>query len=135
MIKNRLEKNFKKLKSWAEKNKIEAYRLYDKDIPEFPFLIDVYKDYCVIYDKTEMIDQGKNKDAEVMQAAKEVLQIPMEKVLLKKREKQKGLNQYQKLEATNRRLEVLENGIPVLVCGIILIPDFLLITVLCAISF
>jgi 23S rRNA (cytosine1962-C5)-methyltransferase len=62
-----------------------------------------------------MIDQGKNKDAEVMQAAKEVLQIPMEKVLLKKREKQKGLNQYQKLEATNRRLEVLENGIPVLV--------------------
>jgi 23S rRNA (cytosine1962-C5)-methyltransferase len=40
MIKNRLEKNFKKLKSWAEKNKIEAYRLYDKDIPEFPFLIE-----------------------------------------------------------------------------------------------
>lgn len=115
MIKNRLEKNFKKLKPWADKNKIEAYRLYDKDIPEYPFLIDIYKDHCVVYDKTEMIDEGKNKDADVVTAASEILGFPSDKIILKKREKQKGTNQYNKLEASNRRFQVLENGVPVLV--------------------
>ena len=62
MIFNKLEKNLKKLKPWADRAKIEVYRLYDKDIPEFPFLIDIYKDYIVVFDKTEDIDHGKNKD-------------------------------------------------------------------------
>jgi 23S rRNA (cytosine1962-C5)-methyltransferase/23S rRNA (guanine2445-N2)-methyltransferase / 23S rRNA (guanine2069-N7)-methyltransferase len=115
MIKNRLEKNLKKFKPWAEKNKIEAYRLYDKDIPEYPFLVDIYKDYCVIYDKTEIIDEGKNKDLDVVKAVEELLQFPSDKVILKKRERQKGVSQYNKLEATNRRFQVLENGVPVLV--------------------
>lgn len=115
MIKNRLEKNLKKLRPWAGKNKIEAYRLYDKDIPEFPFLVDIYKDYCVIYDKTEIIDEGKNKVLEISKAVEDLLKISPAKIVLKKREKQKGVNQYQKLEATNRRFQVLENGVPVLV--------------------
>ncbi|MFN3455270.1 MAG: class I SAM-dependent methyltransferase, partial [Pseudobdellovibrio sp.] len=115
MIINRLEKNLKKLKPWADKNKIEAYRLYDKDIPEYPFLVDIYKNYCVIYDKTELIDQGKNKDLEVIEAVKKVLHLDSDKIILKKREKQKGQNQYQKLQTSNEKFQVLENGIPVLV--------------------
>lgn len=115
MIANRLEKNIKKLKPWATKNKIEAYRLYDRDIPEYPFLIDIYKDYCVIYDKTETIDAGKSKEDHVKDAVRSVLQISDEKIIYKKRERQKGLSQYQKLTATNERFSVLENGVPVLV--------------------
>jgi 23S rRNA (cytosine1962-C5)-methyltransferase len=48
---NRLNKNFKKLESWLKQYGIEAYRLYDKDIPEYPFQIDIYKNYCVVYEK------------------------------------------------------------------------------------
>jgi len=114
-IKNRIEKNYKKLNPWAEKNKIEAYRLYDRDIPEFPFLIDIYKDYCVVYDKTEVVDQGKNKDMAVLESLQSVLGIPMSKIILKKRERQSGLNQYTKLQSKNEKIQVLENGVPVLV--------------------
>ncbi len=119
MILNKLEKNLKKLGPWATRAKIEAYRLYDKDIPEFPFLVDVYKDFVVIFDKTEEIDQGKNKDVEVVAAVKKLFQFTDEiastKIVLKKRERQKGLNQYQKLEHKNEKITVLENGVPVLV--------------------
>ena len=59
MIKNRLEKNLKKLLAWSDKNKIEAYRLYDRDIPEYPFIVDRYKDHFVVYDKSEKIDEEK----------------------------------------------------------------------------
>jgi 23S rRNA (cytosine1962-C5)-methyltransferase len=119
MILNKLEKNLKKLKPWADRAKIEAFRLYDKDIPEFPFLVDVYKDYIVVFDKTEDIDHGKNKDVEVIAAVKKLFQLDDEsavkKIILKKRERQKGLNQYQKLEHKNEKIIVQENGISVLV--------------------
>ncbi len=119
MILNKLEKNLKKLKPWADRAKIEAYRLYDKDIPEFPFLVDIYKDHVVIFDKTEDIDFGKNKDVEVISAVQKLFQFSDEtaltKIIFKKRERQKGLNQYQKLEHKNEKMVVLENGIPVLV--------------------
>lgn len=119
MIFNKLEKNFKKLKPWADRSKIEAFRLYDKDIPEFPFLVDVYKDFVVVFDKTEEIDQGKNKNDEIKFAIKKLFQmsddVAAKKIIFKKRERQKGNNQYQKLEQKNEKLTVLENGIPVLV--------------------
>ena len=60
MIENRIRKNFLKLQAWSEKNQIEAYRLYDRDIPEFPFIVDRYKDYFVVSDKSEKIDAEKN---------------------------------------------------------------------------
>ena len=47
-LKNRLVKNQKKLKSYLNKNQIKAYRIYNKDIPEYPYLIDVYGDSAVI---------------------------------------------------------------------------------------
>ena len=48
MILNRLKKNNKNLKSWREKNNIEAYRVYDADIPEYSCAIDIYQDWAVV---------------------------------------------------------------------------------------
>ena len=48
MILNRLKKNAKNLKSWRLKNNIEAYRVYDADIPEYACAIDVYQDWAVV---------------------------------------------------------------------------------------
>lgn len=115
MLLDRLEKNYKKLKPWFDKSKTEAFRLYDKDIPEFPFLVDVYKDYVVVYDKTEYIDEGKNKDQVVVDAVKSLLKLSDDKIVLKKRQRQSGTNQYTKLDSTNERFTVLENGFPVYV--------------------
>lgn len=115
MLYSKLEKNLKKLKPWSEKNKIEAYRLYDKDIPEFPFLIDVYKDYIVIYDKTELIDEGKNKDQVTLQAVKDLFKCDDDHIIFKRRARQKGTDQYQRLAKENKKIIVLENGYPVYV--------------------
>ena len=114
-FKNRIEKNLKKLHPWAHKNKIEAYRLYDKDIPEYPFLIDIYKDHCVVYDKTELVDQGKNKTEIILQAIKDALGKPDNLIVLKKRERQSGSSQYNKLQSKNEKIVVLENGVPIYV--------------------
>lgn len=110
MIKNRIEKNFRKLKSWSERNHIEAFRLYDRDIPEFPFIVDAYKDHYLIYDRSNpKIDQQKNHLPLVVDAIKELFKADTDKIIIKKRERQEGLNQYEKINQSNKRFSVQEN--------------------------
>ena len=45
---NRIKKNVKKLKSFPKKG-ISCYRVYDRDIPDFPFIVDRYQDELVVY--------------------------------------------------------------------------------------
>lgn len=39
----RLKKRFKHLKKWADGHQIEAFRVYDADLPEYNFVIDYYQ--------------------------------------------------------------------------------------------
>ena len=112
MIENRIRKNFLKLQSWSEKYQIEAYRLYDRDIPEFPFIIDRYKDYFVISDKSELIDAEKNHLPLLLAALKNIFAVDEEHLIYKQRKQQKGLEQYQKLGTENKKIVIKENGIP-----------------------
>lgn len=109
MIKNRLEKNFKKLKSWAERHQIEAFRLYDRDIPEYPYIVDIYKDHFLIYDKSDLRDKDKNHLPHVQEALKALFKCDDSKVVIKKRERQEGLKQYEKLDAKEDTFVVRES--------------------------
>lgn len=109
MILNRLQKNYKKLKPWAERNSIEAYRLYDRDIPEFPFIVDLYKDYILIHDKSiTSIDAEKNHQELLLQAIKQLFPESISKIVFKKRERQEGLKQYEKLATSNQKMIIQE---------------------------
>ncbi len=115
MIQNRLEKNLRKLQTWSEKHNIEAYRLYDRDIPEFPFIVDRYKDDFLVYDKSEKMDEAKNHLPQLIESLKNIFGCADEFILVKRRQKQKGTDQYQKLNEKNERKIILENGVPLLV--------------------
>lgn len=43
MLSNRLRKNQKQLSAWLARDGVECYRLYDADMPEYAFAIDVYQ--------------------------------------------------------------------------------------------
>lgn len=110
-IQNRIEKNFKHRQKWARREGIEAFRLYEKDIPEFPFIVDVYKDNAVIFEKRdEEIDAEKFDHFNyIITAVKNVLNIPEEKVVIKSRFRQKGPTQYEKLEERGEFFPVKEH--------------------------
>ena len=99
ILKNRLLKNQKKLKSFINKGNLEAYRLYNKDIPEYPYLIDIYGEHAVIYEQGKKLsdeDQIKRelhqKDIETV--LEEAFGIPLSLQHFKTRERQKGNEQY-----------------------------------------
>ena len=60
-LKNRLEKNLRVLGKWAQQQGIECYRLYDADLPEFAFAVDLYAERIHIaeYQAPAKIDPAK----------------------------------------------------------------------------
>ncbi len=112
---NRLKKKLIHLREWVEVNEIEAYRLYDADMPEFAFAIDIYKDFVVIqeYQAPKSIDVKKVKThlEWALLAVQSVLGISDQQIHLKTRQKQKQTSQYEKQDQVqDTRLVIREHG-------------------------
>jgi 23S rRNA G2069 N7-methylase RlmK/C1962 C5-methylase RlmI len=50
MLANRVRKNARHLGKWARREQISCWRVYDRDIPEFPLTVDTYEGALVIND-------------------------------------------------------------------------------------
>ena len=98
MLGNRLKKNFKHLSKWARRQGIEAWRLYDRDIPEYPYIIDIYKDKAVVWLRLEKIDQEDSRKGHLQELHDSLneLGFPKESCFIKERKKQERHDKYQK---------------------------------------
>ncbi|MGY5957593.1 bifunctional 23S rRNA (guanine(2069)-N(7))-methyltransferase RlmK/23S rRNA (guanine(2445)-N(2))-methyltransferase RlmL [Kosakonia sp. BK9b] len=109
---NRLRKNVKKLEKWARQEGIECYRLYDADLPDYNVAVDRYADWVVVqeYAAPKTIDAQKARQRlfDIIAATIHVLGIAPNKLVLKTRERQKGNNQYQKMNEKGDFMEVSE---------------------------
>ncbi len=111
---NRLRKNLKSRKNL--RRNVSAFRLYEKDIPEYPYIIDIYNDEAVIYEKGKKIDDADvdmlNLRAKHLQELKvaisEILEIDLLNIHFKTRVKQQGNEQYQAEKFRFNMLEVKE---------------------------
>jgi 23S rRNA (guanine2445-N2)-methyltransferase / 23S rRNA (guanine2069-N7)-methyltransferase len=106
MFANRLRKNVAKLASWAKREDVACYRVYDADMPEYSFAIDIYGNdqrwVCVQeYAAPATIEQElvRSRRDEALAAIPEVLGIPAENMFLRIRKRQKAGEQYEKLDA------------------------------------
>lgn len=109
---NRLRKNLKKFEKWAKQEGIECYRLYDADLPEYNVAVDRYADWVVVQEyappKTVDANKARQRLFDIIAATIAVLGITPNKLVLKTRERQKGKNQYQKMNEKGDFMEVSE---------------------------
>tara|TARA_R110001599_G_scaffold119118_3_gene288849 strand:+ start:900 stop:3068 length:2169 start_codon:yes stop_codon:yes gene_type:complete len=114
MFANRLQKNVKKMKKWVDSNKIQCYRVYDADMPEYAVAIDIYQDWAHVqeYQAPKSVDPEKAKQRlfEVMSAIPAALNIAESNVILKQRQRQSGKEQYEKLDQSKHEMIVEEYG-------------------------
>lgn len=111
---NRLTKNVKKIEKWAKQQGINAYRLYDADLPEYNLAVDRYDDHIVVqeYAAPKNIDEQKARQRllDAVSATLYVTGVETNKLVLKVRQKQKGTNQYEKLANKGDYFYVTEYG-------------------------
>lgn len=112
---NRLQKNIKKIEKWAKQQGLDAYRLYDADLPEYNLAVDRYADHIVVqeYAAPKNIDENKARQRllDAVNATLNVTGIETNKLILKVRQKQKGTNQYEKLANKGEYFYVNEYGV------------------------
>jgi 23S rRNA (guanine2445-N2)-methyltransferase / 23S rRNA (guanine2069-N7)-methyltransferase len=99
MVANRIKKNMARLKKWIKKEEINAYRVYDADIPEYAVAIDVYNEHINIqeYKAPNTIPEKKTKKRleDAILGAQVALNVKNDKVHVKTRQKQSSNFQYE----------------------------------------
>jgi len=118
---NRLLKNYKHLSKWARRSGIYSYRLYDKDVPGFPLLIELYTSvekikYLVvsIYKSSSLKSDDIKKDEEWLEEiaffCASIFSIEKKNVFCKMRGRSKGDSQYQKIENVSSTFIITKEG-------------------------
>ena len=126
---NRLAKRYKHLSKWARRTGTNAFRLYDRDIPEIPLTIDLYDDAVsgALYKRPFEKDETEEKIwLETMKASiARALEINETHIFLKERRKmkkrQESGNQYEKQQAKYFYRDVHEGDL----CFRVNISDYL----------
>ncbi len=118
MFANRLRKNLKSLDGWALAENVECFRVYDADMPEYAFAIDLYgrearHAYVQEYAPPKTVNQesARERRREVLSVLPDVLSLPVQHVHSRVRKPQQGAEQYQKRESLAERHVVREGGL------------------------
>ncbi|MGQ0430736.1 MAG: bifunctional 23S rRNA (guanine(2069)-N(7))-methyltransferase RlmK/23S rRNA (guanine(2445)-N(2))-methyltransferase RlmL, partial [Gammaproteobacteria bacterium] len=127
MFANRLRKNLKALSAWARREQVSCYRLYDADMPEYAFAIDLYQTdpegrggrwLCVqeyAPPATVSRARARARREEALAMLEEATGVPMPAVHWRTRRPQRGAAQYEALAEQGERVVVEEAGLKFLV--------------------
>jgi 23S rRNA (guanine2445-N2)-methyltransferase / 23S rRNA (guanine2069-N7)-methyltransferase len=127
MFANRLRKNLGSRGAWADAERVSCFRVYDADMPEYAFAIDLYRDapaagarrwvYVQEYTPPATVDAAKARARreEAFAVIPAAFGVPAEAVHLRMRRPQKHGQQYGKTAATGELHEVEEAGLRFLV--------------------
>lgn len=114
-IANRLKKNWQQRSKWAKREGVEAFRVYDADLPDYNAAIDFYNDHLVVQEYAAPMDipdhVAENRYWDLIDAVMAVLPVDSENIHTRQRRQQKGLAQYTKKtndEADSVRFQTLE---------------------------
>lgn len=115
MFANRLRKNLKRLRRWAQRSGISCYRVYDADLPDYAVAIDLYEQRVHVqeYQAPVTIDErvARRRLREVVTLLPELLDIAAENVYVKTRKRQRGTEQYERHDQRQELFEVHEGGL------------------------
>lgn len=116
MFRNRLTKVFKHVSKLARRQGVSCYRVYDHDLPEFPFCIEIYGQYIYLaeYKRHHGMTDEEHEAwlEECINIICEILEMSAEHLYIKQRQRKPGrLGQYQRVSDEKEFFEVEESGL------------------------
>jgi len=120
MLANRLRKRHRHLQKWARRTDTGAFRLYDRDIPEIPLVLDKYADAVsgALYRRPYEKDDAEEEQwlQAMTDAMAQALDLQRDYIVIKRRQRQRptegsGQSQYEKMTDRGLIREVREGGL------------------------
>ena len=125
MFANRLAKNLKRLRGWAAKAGVSCYRLYDADMPEYAFAVDIYNTvepqetwlYVQEYAAPAEIavEAVRRRRGEALSSLPGVTGVPPERIKLRTRRRTSRGEQYGRVAERSDFHVVAEGGLQLIV--------------------
>lgn len=107
---NRIRKNYRHLRKWAKKNFTDCFRIYGRDIKEYPIAIDFYAGrFCVHYFSSTGEEPSIELKQETRSALATVFGAASEQIFWRTRSKESG--QYEKRGEGGKFFTVYEFGL------------------------
>ena len=115
LFRSRLTKRVRHLRRWPTKRGITCYRLYDRDIPEIPLVVDRYEDRLHIAEYERPHDRSVSEHADwldlMLKTAGEVMDVHPANIFMKYRDRQRGTSQYERRGSDGATFVVNEGGL------------------------
>lgn len=111
---NRIRKNYKHIRKWAKRTHTNCFRIYDRDIPQYPVAIDFYAGrFCVHYfsKKRENDEPSQELMDETIKALVSLFAISPEAIFWRTRIKCKTTRQYEKVDEKKTFFTAIEFGL------------------------
>jgi 23S rRNA (cytosine1962-C5)-methyltransferase len=110
-LRARIQKNHKARVKLARHWPTQAYRLYDRDLPNYPYIVDIYGEHGVVWFKgRKRFDNDEIKDQQLIELVASELGLNREQITIKKRSPQKRFERYQKLDSQSQLILIEEAG-------------------------
>ena len=115
LFRSRLVKRARHLRRWPTRQGITCYRLYDRDIPEVPLVVDRYEDclHVAEYERPHNHTLAEHADwLDLMRrTAANTLDVELKNTFLKHRRRQRGESQYERFGDVSRTCLAFEGGL------------------------
>lgn len=111
MFGNRIRKTFKHLRKTMARDHIEAFRLYDRDIPELRLVLDWYAGHAVLGEYVRDQTDVPEFLPAMAKAVADALEIPLDHVHVKQRRTGARGHRYERLERKDEHLDVREGDL------------------------
>lgn len=113
---NRLLKVNRHISKWARRQGISCFRIYDQDMPEFPFCIDRYDQYLHVAEyksNNKMTDEAHDDWLQqCLLVMSDTLQVSLDNIYLKERRRlSRRTEQYEKVSEESKLITVEEQGL------------------------
>ena len=113
-LKNRIRKNYRHIRKWAKRTNTNCFRVYDRDIKEYPLAIDFYAGrFCVQYFSYDRENDNPPQELEtlVLEALQSIFSIGPDQIYWRTRVRRTKLQQYEKLGEEKQFFTVYEYGV------------------------
>lgn len=113
MFRNRIRKNRKKWERWARRERMDCYRLYDGDIPEYAVAVDRYGPRVLVhlYSRSPVDRAEPTRIQDVLLTLPSELGVAPDDLVIKSRHKHEEGDQYARLADEGEELIVNEGAL------------------------
>jgi 23S rRNA G2069 N7-methylase RlmK/C1962 C5-methylase RlmI len=113
-FKNRMRKNYQHVKKWAKRTNTNCFRIYDRDIKEYPMAVDFYAGrFLVHFFTTDRTTDEPRKDLydEATLAIASLFNVEPSSIYCRTRIKREKTEQYEKISGEKEFFQVMEYGV------------------------